>query len=184
MSSVMTVDRAVARHLADCAMDGGSGILSAVRGKLRRLFCLEKGTLVFALSNVIEEQIHETLVQRRLVTPSDLVAAQRQSREQGERLTRVLVDDGAVALEVMKRQIEAQVRRLLFHTLSLPKSLSMPPPNPGANPSVIVRLLTVKSASVPDRNWNWTSNPLWFPAPSIVEPLPSINTLPVIAGKG
>ena len=36
---------------------GGSGILTAVRGRLRRLFVLEQGWLVHATSNLLEEQL-------------------------------------------------------------------------------------------------------------------------------
>ena len=59
MSTVQSRDRTLPRILADNAVSGTSGVLQATRGKLKRVFCLEKGWLVFGASNLIEEQLEE-----------------------------------------------------------------------------------------------------------------------------
>jgi tetratricopeptide (TPR) repeat protein len=120
MSGLLTVDRGLALQLADCVAAGASGIATCVRGQLKRLFCIERGRLVYAASNVIEEQLHEMLVERSLLSHSDLVASQKTAREQGARLNRVLVEDGCVASETMHEMLEEHVRNLLFQTLSWP----------------------------------------------------------------
>jgi len=120
MSGLLTVDRGLALQLADCVAAGASGIATCVRGKLKRLFCVEHGHLVYAASNVIEEQLHEMLVERSMLTHGDLVASQKTAREQGARLNRVLVEDGFVSPETMDEMLEEHVRSLLFQTLSWP----------------------------------------------------------------
>ena len=57
------------------------GILTASRGKLRRLFCLQKGWIVYATSNLIEEQFVEYLVRTDAISPRVYTEADRRVRE-------------------------------------------------------------------------------------------------------
>ena len=50
------------RLFAESSGAGATGILAAVRGKHRRLICIENGRVVFAASNLIEEQFDEELI--------------------------------------------------------------------------------------------------------------------------
>ena len=68
MSTATRVVQDVASALADCALRNRSGILTAERGKLKRLFCVEDGFLVFAVSNLIEEQFSEVLVRDEMLS--------------------------------------------------------------------------------------------------------------------
>ena len=57
--------------LAEVAAERTSGVLSAQRGKQRRLLCLERGKLVHVVSNVIEEQPDEYLIREGLLSPAE-----------------------------------------------------------------------------------------------------------------
>ncbi len=120
MNGLTTVDRGLALQLADCVVGGGSGIATAVRGKLRRLFCIERGRLVHAASNVIEEQLPELLIRSGLLKPDDLVAAQNEAERLGTRLSRLLLDSGVVPQENLESTLRDHVRTLLFTTMSWP----------------------------------------------------------------
>jgi curved DNA-binding protein CbpA len=115
-----SVDIGMARALVDSALAHQSGILTATRGKLKRLFCLQDGLLVLALSNVIEEQFTEVLLRDDLVPPGDLLAARQASQQQGVNLARLLVDNDVVAAEAMEQALQGHLRELLFSTLDWP----------------------------------------------------------------
>lgn len=117
MRTATFVDVPVGHLLADAALRGTSGILTALRGKHRRLFCVEGGRIVHAVSNVIEEQFTEALLAERLVSVGDLAGAQRQSARQGLSLTQLLADAGLVPRETLLPALEAHTRQLLFSTL-------------------------------------------------------------------
>ena len=59
MSSTTTVDDGLARLLAEQVRTAATGIFSATSGKLKRLFCLREGRIIFVASNMIEEQFEE-----------------------------------------------------------------------------------------------------------------------------
>ena len=52
--------------LAAAARTAASGILTATRGKHRRLVCIQKGRVVFVVSNVVEEQMNAMLVSKKI----------------------------------------------------------------------------------------------------------------------
>jgi tetratricopeptide (TPR) repeat protein len=110
----------LSRLLAEGAVDKHSGIATAVRGKHKRLFCLDQGQLVFAASNVIEEQFSELLIREKLIAATDLAAAHAASEQLGIKLTRLLVDEKVVDRQALERLLEQHVRDLLFTTLDWP----------------------------------------------------------------
>lgn len=120
MTVTTEIDRELARALVDCALDRRSGVVTALRGKLKRLFCVERGELVFATSNVIEEQFSEYLVEQKLLSVAELAIAQQAADRQGLKLTRVLADKGALDEPTLNRALETHFRELLFATLSWP----------------------------------------------------------------
>jgi curved DNA-binding protein CbpA len=117
MTTASSVDLELARALSDLARDGGAGILTAKRGKLKRLFCFRDGRLAFATSNIIEEQFSEHLVRNGLVSVGALAAAAQSTVESDSKLTRALVDRGAIDEEAMTTALESHSRELLFSTL-------------------------------------------------------------------
>jgi curved DNA-binding protein CbpA len=117
MKAAPPVDLALARALADCGSRGHSGVCTAVRGKLKRLFCIEDGFLVHAASNLIEEQFSEILVRDGLVSLGDLASARQVAECQGLRLSRLLLTGGRISEAALVAAIEQHVRDLLFSTL-------------------------------------------------------------------
>jgi tetratricopeptide (TPR) repeat protein len=102
-----------------CSTRAG-GILTAVRGKLKRLFCLEKGALVFAASNIVEEQFPEYLVQENLLSPVDRAAAKSESAAEKRSILDVIRQCGYVDEDTLRRAMESQIESLLRSCLSWP----------------------------------------------------------------
>lgn len=120
MTTATAVDLELSRLLSSGAVDRRSGIVSAVRGKHKRLFCLEHGVLVFAASNVVEEQFTEALLRQDLITVADLSSARVASEKTGVKLNRLLVDEKVVEGPALEHALEEHVRRLLYSTLDWP----------------------------------------------------------------
>lgn len=120
MSSLTTVDHDLAQSLGDCSLSGRSGMITAVRGKLKRIFCVQEGRLTYAVSNVIEEQLSETLVRDEVLASGDIAAAMTQASTQGVRLSRLLVEEKIVDAAQMDSALEQHIRHLLFITLDWP----------------------------------------------------------------
>lgn len=118
MSALVTVDRGLGLKLADNAATNGSGIVTGMRGKLKRLFCMERGRLVHAASNVIEEQLPETLEAWGLL-PKELVReAKKRAVAEGLALDQALVGTGKITADALAKAAEDHVRNLLFATLA------------------------------------------------------------------
>jgi curved DNA-binding protein CbpA len=117
MTAATCVDLDLGRSLADCELGGHSGILTAVRGKLKRQFCVEQGLLIFAASNVIEEQFSEFLIREELISAGELVAVQQADGQSGVGLARQLLRERVLDEEVLIAAQERHVRELLFATL-------------------------------------------------------------------
>jgi curved DNA-binding protein CbpA len=116
----VAVDRALARALCGKAADGVSGIATATRGKLRRLFCLDRGWLVYATSNVIEEQFLEYLVRSGRLDPAARAEANARAAETGTPvldLLRAAENPGEAGL---KLGMEALVEELFASTMVWP----------------------------------------------------------------
>ncbi len=107
--------RAVLACFGREAAAGSSGILTATRGKLRRLFCLERGTLILAASNVREEQLVEALAGTGIVPAEDL-AELRRAIEGGAHLGGLLENRG------IPPEHPALVARAREHVLQLLRS--------------------------------------------------------------
>ena len=113
-------DRRFARGLCTHAQDGASGILTATRGKLKRLFCLEKGWVVYATSNLVEEQFPEYLVRSGLLTPQARAAAVEEATAAGTKLVAHLTATGRPSPDEMRRGMEGLIRELITSTLEWP----------------------------------------------------------------
>lgn len=117
MNELLSIDRGLALHLTDCAAEARSGIATGTKRKLKRLFCLDRGRLVYAASNVIEEQLSEVLVLEGLLSAARLLEAQQQARAGEVSLNRALADGGHVAEDELRRVFAGHVRGMLFDTL-------------------------------------------------------------------
>ena len=101
--------------------DGGaSGILTASRGRLRRLFCLEKGWIVYATSNLLEEQYAEFLVRTGALTPIARAETVEAAAKLGIGFTARLLAVGRPTIDVLRRAMEGLVRELATSTLEWP----------------------------------------------------------------
>jgi tetratricopeptide (TPR) repeat protein len=103
--------------LAAHADEAGSGIVTAGRGKLRHLFCLQEGWLVHAASNLIEEQLGAMLAKRGVLDEPARVAAESAASERGVKLAQVLLEQGTVGDADLRSGIEALVEEILASTL-------------------------------------------------------------------
>jgi tetratricopeptide (TPR) repeat protein len=120
MTGTSSVDRAIGQSLVDGVRRADSGILTARRGKLKRLFCLVDGRLVHAISNVVEEQPEARLLERGLLTPEGLSRAGAASERTRTALLRSLVEREIVPLPTLKAALGDHLRELLFATLDWP----------------------------------------------------------------
>ena len=111
---------AFARLILDTAK--GSGIVTATRGKLRRLFCVEDGWLVFATSNLIEEQFGEYLVRTGALGPAERAQAVEAASTTGKKLSEILVEGRLPSIERLRRAQEGLLRELLSSTLEWPEA--------------------------------------------------------------
>jgi curved DNA-binding protein CbpA len=115
--SAITAETGIAQRLAELSLARDSGILTATQGKLKRLLCLERGAIVHAVSNVLEEQFLEVLVRREIVTPDERDAATAACLESGDKPLTWLVRNGIVPEGDVARALVDHVKSLVFATL-------------------------------------------------------------------
>lgn len=120
MKAPLPRDRVFARTLCEGEQSGASGIVSARRGKLRRLFCVEKGSLVFATSNLIEEQFAEYLVRSGALSPAARADAVEDAGRTGRKVSEILLAKGRPPVAVLRAGMEGLVRELFSSTLEWP----------------------------------------------------------------
>jgi tetratricopeptide (TPR) repeat protein len=114
-------DRQFSRLLCGNSEDRASGILTASRGKLKRLFCLSKGWIVYATSNLIEEQFIEYLVRTGAMSPRMRAEAVEESARVHKKPVAYLVAAGTPTKEALKRGMEGLIRELVTSTLEWPE---------------------------------------------------------------
>jgi tetratricopeptide (TPR) repeat protein len=110
-------DRHFARTLVAEAAESGSGLLKATKGKLLHLFCVEDGHVVHAASNVLEEQLGAVLERRGTLDPGTRAEAERDAKERGVKLARVLLERGMLLDSDLTDAIAASVEDLVGSTL-------------------------------------------------------------------
>jgi curved DNA-binding protein CbpA len=120
MNSAAAAALTAARLLAEHAAAGATGILRAIRGKHKRLICLEKGRINYVISNVIEEQFDESLVQQGLLTLSMRAEAKANSARDKKKLSAYLLEQNLIEPSALKLAMEEHVRQLSLSTLEWP----------------------------------------------------------------
>jgi curved DNA-binding protein CbpA len=103
----ITVDRQIGRLLASVGLRSRSGLLTARRGKLKRILALDSGRVVYATSNVVEEQLAAVLARHGLSVPVTATAA-------------LAGGPSAIDAELLQPVLEEHCRELLFSTLDWP----------------------------------------------------------------
>lgn len=109
--------REVALLLAEAAGKRRSGIVTATKGKLKRLFCLDRGVIVHAASNLIEEQFEEHLVREKLLAPGDRARAKVSAHKNGRTLFAELEAEQVVEGKVLHSALEFHASNLVRHSL-------------------------------------------------------------------
>lgn len=112
--------RPVGAILVARAAEGGSGILSALRGRLRRVFVLEQGWLVHATSNLLEEQLAEYLVHRGILSHAARAALVEEAQRRGRKIFEVALEQGTPSPAEFRAAAEAIIGDLLSSTLEWP----------------------------------------------------------------
>jgi tetratricopeptide (TPR) repeat protein len=110
----------LAALLAARSVAGASGIATAQRGRLRRLFCLDKGWLVLAASNLVEEQLAEYLIRRSLLTPGQKIAFAEEARRRKTKLVPILLEREVLSMARLRVAAEAMIVDLVSSTLEWP----------------------------------------------------------------
>lgn len=120
MRNPALLDRTIARLIVGQELRKGSGILKATRGKLRRLFCLEAGRLVFAASNVVEEQIEQVLERKGLLDAAARAALGRSGNAGAHPRSSALLARGLIREADLRAALESRLEELLFSTMAWP----------------------------------------------------------------
>jgi tetratricopeptide (TPR) repeat protein len=120
MSTVQSRDRTLPRLLASKAAAGASGVLQATRGKLKRVFCLEEGWLVFGASNLIEEQLEEYLVRQGALSPGERAEAAVRAADGKNSVIAELIRQQTLTDDILRRAMEGLIRTLLTSCLEWP----------------------------------------------------------------
>jgi tetratricopeptide (TPR) repeat protein len=111
------IDFEIARTLADAARRGSSGLLTARRGKLRRLICLRNGRLVHVASNVLEEQLEALLAKRGLLRAEELADLRKEAASGGAKPGTLLLRGSRIAPKTLYDLAVERTRELLHSTL-------------------------------------------------------------------
>jgi tetratricopeptide (TPR) repeat protein len=113
-------DRQFAKLLCTSGDETASGILTASRGKLRRLFCLSKGWIVFATSNLLEEQFLEYLVRSGAVDEGLHLEIVEEALRANTKPVAYLLAMGKLPADELRRGMEGLIQELATSTLEWP----------------------------------------------------------------
>ena len=109
-STSRDLDALFVKHHAD------DGILTAERGKHRRLFCFAAGQLIYSMSNVIEEQFEATLVELGHLDGDAAAAARRDAQSAGVKVGAYLRQLGTLEDGLLSSAMTEHALRLLQDT--------------------------------------------------------------------
>ncbi len=103
--------------LAEKSAAGATGIITAEKGKHKRLICLDKGFVSYVISNVIEEQFDESLVEQGLIAAGARAKAKAMATKEKKKLTAYLLEKGLMKPSELRSALESHVKQLVFSTL-------------------------------------------------------------------
>ena len=117
MNPALELDHDPARTLSEVAQQHGSGVLSCVRGKQRRIVCLQDGALVHVASNAIEEQVDAYLVRSRLLPAHERKAWLEESARLGRSVAALLAERPGIDRSALEATVSARNRDLFLAAL-------------------------------------------------------------------
>ncbi|MCS7311489.1 MAG: DUF4388 domain-containing protein [Acidobacteria bacterium] len=94
-----------------------TGIVTCEQGRQRRVLYVQNGRIVFARSNALDDRLGELLFRQGRLRYRDLVEAAREIRP-GRRLGMVLVERRLLTPEELVQAVLQQVRSIVFHTFT------------------------------------------------------------------
>ena len=104
--------------LAERAREQDSGILTVVRGKQRRLFCLREGRTLFVASNVLEEQLTAQLIEDGALEEGAAESLLAEARERKMQAVRLLRESGLWEDNTLRAAMARWIIRMAIDTLS------------------------------------------------------------------
>lgn len=110
-------DNPFSRTLARRAADHASGLFTARRGRLKRLFSLENGWLVHATSNLVEEQFVEYLVRHGALAAQKRTLLLEEAEKKRRRPVSLLLERKTIVAESLRRSMEKLVTDLLSSSI-------------------------------------------------------------------
>lgn len=119
-SSALGVAFSMAEMMIEQWLRRGSGILTAARGKLKRLLCFEEGSLVFVASNVVEEQVGPFLLRDGLLSRADLERYEREAVDRGVKVSGVVAESGTIDAAALEQSLAKRIGTLVSETLEWP----------------------------------------------------------------
>lgn len=105
------------QQLADQVGARATGILTATSGRLKRLFCLRKGRLIYAASNLIEEQFDEVLVKAGKLSPTQRAHLRVDARKAGVTPSKQLETSNLMTSTAFGEALRAHFLELLSQSL-------------------------------------------------------------------
>ncbi len=120
MTAIGSTGHRLATTLATCAAEQASGIVKAEHGKLRRLFCVEKGWLAFAVSNLIEEQFVDVLERSGVIRIEDRIAVVDAATRSKTKAVKIILDRNLAPPDALRTAMESHIGALLSACLEWP----------------------------------------------------------------
>jgi curved DNA-binding protein CbpA len=117
MSQEPAAPGVVERSLGEHIREQSNGILAIGDGKVRRLFCLQRGRLVHAASNLIEEQLGEFLVHESYLAAADRDRSVREGALEGVEDLQWLQDEGLIETSELDKATGLHATGLLLSAL-------------------------------------------------------------------
>jgi curved DNA-binding protein CbpA len=107
-------DRSVGALLDSLHTREASGVLTVEKKPARRQFCLLKGIVRLAASNVPEERFGEFLASYEALDREIILAAERECATNGKRLGEVLMASGAIGLDTLRGWVRYYTLEMIF----------------------------------------------------------------------
>jgi len=93
---------------------GESGELHVTRGKVRKVIYFHEGVPAFAASNLKKDRIDEMLIASGSLESSQVKKLAKRARKSGERVDRVLLEEGLLKPTRYRSLVTEQVKQILF----------------------------------------------------------------------
>jgi len=96
-----------------------TGVLKVSREEIRKEVYVDRGVMVFAISNQPEDRLGEYLLRRGLITPGQYEEAVAEMKRTGKRLGNILVSHGVLDPHQLFESVRGQVEEIILGLFSL-----------------------------------------------------------------